>query len=385
MRKVPVALLFPLALGAFVSLGAFPVAQDKVEFKTVDGVPRVHNPAKPLKGTIVLDLEQTRTIDPYEQPDVGIKYVQFLRDVTGEVILYDPNQAEAHRFDPAGAYIGSLTKAGQGPGEFSPMMGYRPYISEAGILVFGGRKVAVFDRAGKLLGDRSLKNWCEAPVDEGHFLARDTTVSENKDQIRILKLVAFGMEGPENPVELFRAANVGIIRNPSGQGGFGDQWGTPNIFSTGDPEGKRVYCGLNTEYRIWIKGYDGKDVKIVERDHKNVRVSRGDVEKILSWAPKNEGMKWMLDAYPEQFVAIFDIAILPKGYWGVLRVAGVEKIEIDVFDPDGRYLYALIPPAVVKMDKAQFFETGFATVEEAEDSFVYREYRIKNVPAIFGK
>ena len=100
---------------------------------------------------------------------------------------------------------GALTKAGQGPGEFSPMMGYRPHFSEAGIFVFGGRKVALFDRSGKLLGDRSLRNWCEVPVDDAHFLARDSTVSENKDQVRILNLVGFDMERTETAVELFRA------------------------------------------------------------------------------------------------------------------------------------------------------------------------------------
>lgn len=385
MIKVPVVRLSALVFLIVLGMTALSAVQDKIEIKNVNGVPHVLNPAKPPKGTTVLEVERTRTIDPYEQPEVGIKYVQFLRGATGEVILYDPNQAEAHRFGPDGTYLGSLTKAGQGPGEFSPMMGYRPQISEAGIFVFGGRKVALFDRSGKLLGDRSLRNWCEDPVDEAHFLARDSTVSEKKDQVRILKLVGFDMGGTETAVELFRAANVGIIRNPSGQGGFGDQWGTPNIFSAADPESRIVFCGLNTDYRIWIKDFRGQDLRVVEREYRSVRVSRGDVEKVLSWAPANDSIRWMLDAYPDHFVAVFRVAVLPGGHWAVFRVTGPKEYEIDVFDHDGRYLQAFVPPAGVKMDNAQFFSTGFAVVEEAGDSFVYREYRVKNVPGIFGK
>lgn len=385
MKDITAARLSLSVLLTAAILAAFPGEPHRGKTGAEDKAPRVLNPARPPQGRIVLEVERTRTIDPYEQPEVGIKHMQFLRDSTGEVILYDPNQAEAHRFDPVGAYLGPLTKAGQGPGEFSPMMGYSPHFSDRGIWVFGGRKAALFDRAGKLLGDKSLRNWCEAPVDDGHFLARDTTVAENKDQIRILKLVAFGLESTEVPVELFRAANVGIIRNPSGQGGFGDQWGTPNIFAAGDPEGRHILCGLNTEYRIWIKDYEGRDIRIVEKEYKNIPVSRGDVEKVLSWAPRNDGMKWIFDAYPSHFVAVFRIAILPKGHWAVFQVTGPKMFEIDVFDRAGNCLQSLVPPAGVKMEEAQFFASGFAVIEEADDSFVYREYRIKNVPAIFGK
>ena len=385
MIKIAVVRLFPLLFSIAMGVTALSAVQDRIEVKNINGVPHVLNPAKPPNGTIALEVERIRTIDPYERPEVGIKYMQFLRGPSGEIIIYDPNQAEAHRFGPDGSYLGSLTKAGQGPGEFSPMMGYRPHFSEAGIFVFGGRKVALFDRSGKLLGDRSLRNWCEVPVDDAHFLARDSTVSENKDQVRILNLVGFDMERTENAVELFRAANVGIIRNPSGQGGFGDQWGTPNIFLEAEPQSGIVFCGLNTDYRIWIKDFRGQDLRVVEREYRNVRVSRGDVEKVLSWAPKNEGMRWMLDAYPDRFVAVFRVAVLPGGHWAVFRVTGPKEYEIDVFDRDGRYLQAFVPPAGVKMDDAQFFSTGFAVVEDAGDSFVYREYRIKNVPGIFGK
>jgi len=109
----------------FLSLGiillfaaALVAAQEKVEFKTIDGVPHALNPAKPLKGTIKLEVKRMRTINPYDQSDVGMRMIRFSRDPAGNVILYDPNRAEGHRFGADGRYLGLLTKNGQGPGDF---------------------------------------------------------------------------------------------------------------------------------------------------------------------------------------------------------------------------------------------------------------------------
>jgi hypothetical protein len=43
-----------------------------------------------------------------------------------------------------------------------------------------------------------------------------------------------------------------------------------------------------------------------------------------------------------------------------------------------------MPPTDVKMDHAYFFSSGFATVEQDGDYSVYREYRITNLPEVFG-
>jgi hypothetical protein len=365
---------------------AFALAsQDKVEVKTIDGVPHVLNPAKPLHGTIALEVERTRTIDPYQQPDVGLRMILFSRDDAGNVILFDPNRAEAHRFGPADDYLGRLTKEGQGPGEFGPMSGYQPYFADPYIVVLGGQKIALFDGAGKLVWDKTMMTRYEEGIDGSHFLSRVVSWTEKRDQVQTLKLVGFTKEGEKSSVDLFQAVNVGMIRNPSGQGGFMEMWATPNIFSAADAAGKRVFCGLNTDYKIWVKDLDGKDLRVIEKEHKNVKAGRAAAEKVLTWAREKEETKWMLDAYPDRFVAVYGLAPLPRGHLAVFRVTGAKKYEIDVFDPEGRCLYALVPPPGVKMDQAAFFATGFATIEEDGDYQVYREYRVKNLPGIFGK
>ncbi|MEW6406915.1 MAG: hypothetical protein AB1649_34490, partial [Chloroflexota bacterium] len=210
------------------------------------------------------------------------------------------------------------------------------------------------------------------------------TVRKGQEQTRTAGLVSFAMDKEgEEFVFLFEATNVGMIRNPNGQGGFGDDWGTPNVFYGGDATLKRVYCGLNTEYRILVKDYSGKTLFVIEKSHENAKVSRGDVERMMPWALKDELSKWILSAYPDRLVAIKDVVRMPKGHLGVLRVTGAKNFEIDVFDDKGTFRYVLVPPAGVNMDGAQYFAGGFATVETDEDYSVYREYRIKNLPEIF--
>jgi hypothetical protein len=375
---------FLFGIGIFAAVSLLCAGQD-VQFKMIDGVTHALNPAKPLKGTITLEVERTRTINPYDQSDVAIRYIFFSRDASGSVILYDPNRSEGHRFDATGKYVGLVTKKGQGPGEFSPMQGYRAVFHDPGIWVFGGMKVAHFDGSGAFLEERKLKNRFYAEAGSGHFLSVAVSWDTQKRQTRALKLVTFDMQGAESTVDLLSAENIGEITNPNGQGGLSEGWATPNIYYTADPDRKKVFCGLNQEYKIRVKDYDGKDLLVIERPCERARIGRKDIDVLFPEAAKEERLKWVYSAFPDRLAAIKDIRVFPKGYVGVFRITGAEKKELDIFDPEGRYLYAVVVPENLRSDELRFFATGFAVIEVDGDYPVYREYRIKNLPEIFGK
>lgn len=377
--------VFVTVLAVLASAALFAAAQDKIEFKTIDGVTHVFNPAQPLKGTIKLEVERIRTIDPYAQPEVGMRGFDFCRDEKGYVILYDANASEGHRFGSDNQYLGLLTKIGQGPGEFSPMQMYYPIFFGSEILVFGGQKVARFDRSGKLIQERTLKNHFRSPVDAFRFISEKADWADRKNPVMTLGLVEFDFQSKEAAVDLLSATNIGMIRNPNGQGGFGEGWATPGFFYAADAARGLVYCGLNPEYKILAKDFSGKDKLIIHRAFENVKAKRADAEKIMAPMLKGAKSRWMLDAYPDHFVALKNFHVLPKGYLAAYRVTGPEMFEIDVFSPKGEYLYAVLPAPGVDMEKVRFFSSGFGTVESKGDSFVYREYRIKNLPEIFGK
>lgn len=77
-------------------------AEWKGTIEEVDGVAVVKNPEFPIKGTILVEVEKTLEINPYDYPDIGLRNINSARDKDGEVILYDSNKPEAYRFSSKG-------------------------------------------------------------------------------------------------------------------------------------------------------------------------------------------------------------------------------------------------------------------------------------------
>ena len=82
-------------------------------------------------------------------------------------------------------------------------------------------------------------------------------------------------------------------------------------------------------------------------------------------------------------MAIKSVKTLPRGYLAVYRVSAPKMFEIDVFDPEGKFVYILKAPDEISMEEAHFYNFGFSTLEIRDDFRFYVEYRIKNLPEIF--
>jgi len=348
--------------------------------KEIDGVKHILNPEKPLKGTIILDVEKTLEINPYEQKDVGIKYMLFARDSDGAVILFDPNNAEGCKFDNQGKYLGSLVKKGQGPGEFSPMQGMYPFFMGDQIWVTGGMKLAEFDRAGNLTKELKLKNRPEIFIDDSHFLSLRYERKSPNESSQTYSLIKFGLESLSDEIvaDIIQAPNVGMIR--TSRGGFGDSWGTPDLKIAYGMRDQRIYAAVNTKYAITAKNFKGETLFVIEKKHQNAKVGAKDKEELLG--PR---LKQYISDYPDELVAFQEMQVLSNGYLVVRRVSGVKKTEIDIFDPEGRYLYALREPEKISFSRAAFHGSGFSLIEYKEDYPIYVDYRIKNLPDVFGK
>lgn len=91
-----------------------------------------------------------------------------------------------------------------------------------------------------------------------------------------------------------------------------------------------------------------------------------------------------IDAYPDRLAAVQELTILPHGYLAVLRVSGPRETEIDIFDPDGRYVYIMKHPEDMELQNPCLYDFGFSNIETKEDMPVYIEYRVKNLPEIFS-
>jgi hypothetical protein len=359
--------------------------QDTIQIHKVEGIVHVLNPGMPLKGTLRLEIEKTLTINPYNQPDVGFGWFSFLRREDGAVILYEGT--EFHRFGPRGEYLGPLAKEGQGPGEFPKMASITPFFLAGKIWLAGAMKLSEFDPDGKFLGERKLAKQPSLLVDGSHFLAERT--ERGKDGLAAAKtliLVRFGKESllDVQEAEYLGGAGLGIIRNKTGKGGLVDPWGTPNLCFAYDPQARRIYTAINTEYKIWVKSLRGDTLSIIEKANSRAKVDRKDIVTMMPFAKTEQG-KWMLDAYPDRYVAMNSMQPLPNGYLLVRRVTGPKQTVIDVFGPDGKYLYLLLPPEGMDFNAAVFHARGFSRTAAEGDFRVYEDYRVLNLSEVFGK
>jgi hypothetical protein len=375
---------FILGIGIFTATSLLCAGQD-VQLKTTDGVPHAINPAKPLKGTIVLDIERTLTINPYDFPDFGMHSFDFVRNEEGDVILYNSNEGAVHRFDSRGRNLGPLSRRGQGPGELMPTV--KPFFMSGRIWVASSRKLIEFDPSGSMRFEISIKEQPELMIDQNHYLARRTE-KDRAGGLPHLFLSMIMLSGPASPIDkpldFFGPVVEGVDRKNGSR--FIDYWGGPRLCCGYDPARKHVYAALNREYQISVFDLAGKLTRIIGKEHVAVKTNLWDVEKAYSAfaAVDPKSPKEIADIYPKTYAAFKKIEILKNGYVLVFRIVGMRKLEIDVFDPDGLYVYALQPPRGMSFEWASFHGRGFAVTEQSGDFEIYSDYRIKNLPRIFN-
>jgi hypothetical protein len=356
--------------------------EDPVKIVTIEGVRHILNPAVPLKGTVELQVEKVREINPYEIKDVGMRAYGSARNEDGELLLFDLNSGESHHFGKDGRYLGRLIRQGQGPGEFPPYCGLILHFIGDDIWATSLLKISRFDRGGRFLDETKFESAVHPKflVDESRCLGEKSEWSE-KGEKKSVVLINFKNPGAKEEVVFYEATREWLVRK--GQSAFSDSWATPALHCAYCPLTRRIYTALNLEYKISVADLTGKSLGVIERPAEPVRVSAKDKEVMADWALKGDSSRWILDAYPDTLAPLFDISALPKGYLAALRVTGPKRVEIDVFDPEGRYVYALRLPEGVRLERHHFTSFGFATQETQGDYPVYREYRIKNLPAVF--
>lgn len=379
-------LLIPVILFIFFSCGRKEPATP-IRREVIDGVVHLMNPERPLKGHITLEIERIRELNPYDTEEFGLGWIDFKRDSDGEVMLYYSTGSEVHRFSSDGNYLGNLTRQGQGPGEFQNNRILNPFYVNNQIFVTGDFKLARFEKNGNLINQRKTGQYPRIFVDENRFFIEK---SERRDGSRTKSIILINMGsetvGNFQETNFFQKENVGWIGKKGSSDGYTHPWGVPNILYTFDSFNQRMFVCLNNEYKIYAKNLSGETEYVVERPYNKVNLTEGDKKKILTSFVQGEPDKWMVDSFPDTLVAIKNIKSLPNGYLAVYRVVDIDKYEIDIFNPDGHYVYSVSPLENIALDVVKFYGFGFARIKTKEDGFmVYEEYAIQNLPEIFVK
>lgn len=356
--------------------------EDSVPFIMIEGIKHIQNPLEPLRGTVILEVEKKLEINPYEQEDVGLNLFFSVKDKNGDIILFDPNKSEAQRFNSSGEYQGSMIRQGEGPGEFVPGRGMVVYFIDDQIWVTGARKLAKFDKLGNFLDQLQLGDRVESFVDSTCYITRKYL---RNDEGRLLQYMIRRFADDRSVVDgpvLMEGQDFGMITKKGGGSSFSDGWGTPNMRYTVDTLNKKIFFVFTPEYKITVKDVEGNTLYVIEKPHERVSISQKEKKEMLG--PFVERLEWLLSEYPDNLMAVKEIIMLPKGYLAVYRISGIKETEIDVFDPEGRFIYVLKMPENMELRETAFYDFGFSTIDWGGDYPIYYEYRVINLPEIFN-
>ena len=356
--------------------------EDSVPFIMIEGIKHIQNSVEPLRGTVILEVEKKLEINPYEQEDVGLRMIFSVKDKNGDIILFDPNQSEAQRFNSTGEYQGSMIRQGEGPGEFVPGRGMDVYFIDDQIWVTGASKLAKFDKLGNFLDQLQLGDRVDSFVDSTCYITRKYL---RNDEGRLLQYMIRRFAEDRNVVDgpvLMEGQDFGMITKKGGGSNFSDGWGTPNMRYTVDALNKKIFLVFTPEYKIIVKDVEGNTLYVIEKPNERVSISQKEKKEMLG--SLGERWEWLLSEYPDNLMAVKEITMLPKGYLAVYRISGIKETEIDVFDPEGRFIYILKMPENIELRETAFYDFGFSTIDLRGDYPIYYEYRITNLPEIFN-
>ena len=363
--------------------------------ESIEGIRHVFNNGEPAKGKISLEVEEILRIDASEiDPANPPLFQAAVKDENGNLYLADTQNVRVCRFDSAGRLVAQFLRKGQGPGEF-PRFGDIQVVGDR-IWVIGNwpLKVAQFTPEGGLINEwtfPSFRNFYlrTQVIAEDEFLTVSYRGGTNgQDSIRVSALINSKEEFLR---QYYEAENAGILRIRTGQR-EGPAIASTNplvaadIHHAYDRESKTVFVCNNREYEITAKKLDGTARMVIHKAHRKIELDQSAKDQILQMiAPRipPEARPPALEQLPAELHAIWSLAVLPGGHLAVTRITGLDSVEIDLFDREGRLLYTILPsPEIPDLRNVTIFKNTVGVIFDEETRTIYGEYRMKNLEGI---
>jgi len=371
-----------------------------IKVETIDGIPHVYNGRTPLKGEVTLELEKLFEIDSLEidktQPP---SFSQFTHS-GDRIYLLDRIPVEIYIFDTSGNLQKKFKIKGQGPGEITRVTQFALWPLKNDLLILSDGKAIRFDNDGKVLDEIKFEKRYRGMgmLNENNFIGRYLILNPNeKDKSKRQKLFFVRFDREENVLtSYFEGEGLGGLpiegENVNGQLVsvlFVNQSLVPDLVYSLDNTRQLIYISKNSDYAVSIKDIEGKLLRVIHREFTNKLVSEEDRKEIVDrqlFRQRDDVKKLIARNLPSSFCAISNIIPLPRGYFAVHVITGPRDYDIDIFDPEGRYIYRLKFPGDDNNFRTRYYlETGrIGSVESVDDRDIYREYRIKNLAEIFG-
>ena len=299
----------------------------------------VVNKDRPLKGEWNLNLRKVWEIDR-AGPEVFLEPDRLQAADDGTLYVHDEMNRVNYIFDQDGRFVKSFGKRGQGPGEIQEQKGF--FLVGDKLILVDTAKLHYFAKNGEYLKSEGNSYYRRRPaafIDERRFIAAPLGIFEALDGKGSVTLVDLD-SGKDTVIAEFTIFQGGIARTGSLVGSLLVEGLTPlMVVGFG---GNRIYYGMSDVYAIHVADLNGKQTGTFSQQRDKKKVSAEEKALRFEEYPRMqaEARKQIMETTPDE-TTFFSRIESHKGLVYVFEpVVNRRNIQaIDIFSPEGRYLY----------------------------------------------
>jgi hypothetical protein len=365
-----------LSTGLIVSAGQAQKAGWRAKLLTEEGVRVVVNPAEPLYGAIKLGLEEELRIGKE-----GDERTQFYRvrdihaDPQGNIYVDDMSNGRVQVFDPNGAFLRTIGRPGQGPGEFE----------NPTLIRFGGReghlhvmdryqRINLFDGQGLYI--RSIvpeRGFADYFPDVADGFVAVMHAGSDKDLTSGHSLCRLDANGKTRAVLAEFPSNLHMERR--GEATLAVRTGYEMTLYAAPLAGEGLVYGHSKEYELVVLGPGDKKVLVIRKDERRPEFTSEEKTgfgKIP--VPKLKPYFFGILTDPEGRIYV-QRNMNTSGKRGYGPIATEDK-RFDVFSREGVFLFrAALPPNTRLIQDGRVYSY---LVDEDQGLEYAQRFRIKN-------
>jgi hypothetical protein len=342
-----------LILGIQTTRSNIPVPNWRGTIKEVEGVTIVENPSEPLHAPDVFRMDEELSIGGAATKDFTISNIfEFEVDDKDNMLVVDSKEACIHVFDQRGAFVRTIGRKGQGPGEFG---GPRDLIilpnKDIAVLDSINRRISYFSEAGTF-----LKSVSEVDFDLIAFEISKTGVIVAMAVVReeVSRRHEIRTYTPE--LKFMRSIDSAPIQDIKNLNPF-----MPPLDFAVNAKDQIIY-GYPSSYEFKIYSIEGKLIKKIRRKYVPLEIADEEKERaknlppaIQAVIPKYHAPYWSFFVDDECRIYAFTWEKSPDG----------KRRMFDVFDEQGRYVARIpLPPRSLFIERGKLY-----SVEEDEEGY----------------
>lgn len=298
---------------------------------------------KPIKGEWDFRLEKLWEVENAGE-DILVSITTIRVDKDGKIFMFDRKIGKFFVFSPGGKFLYSFGKKGEGPGEYKWVFSFSLFGQH--VVVPDQNKLHLFAKDGKFVKSHNIPmmTFPRAFIDENRFISVKSDIEEKEefDQLQVYDLTT----GKRTTIAEIKAEKALKASSGGMQIAIKDSSTSPTVIL--DFHDNALYFGKNDQYLIKKTDLDGKELfsfSLEERKRKEIpeafKRKRFDNMSLNGRKMPKEMVDQMIKNMGDHSTFYNRIQVDDNGliYVFVNDVTYETGQEIDIFSPEGKYLY----------------------------------------------